>query len=70
MEDGLLTKNFLSIEGISIKDGETVYAEMDDGSLRKGFYDRVLGAIVWCDDFTKSPTDHMMMIRIERWLNR
>lgn len=63
-----MSKNCLVIDGISINDGETIFAEMDDGSLRKGFYDRVLGAIVWCDDFSQSPTDHIMMLRIEKWL--
>lgn len=60
--------NCLSLLGISIKDGEKVGVKQDDGSIRYGFYDQILGAVVWTDDFTNSPTDHLIMIGIERWL--
>lgn len=66
--DSWLSSNFLSINGISINDGERVGCKKDDGTIRFGHYDRVLGSIIWEDDLTHSVTDHAIMIEISRWL--
>lgn len=36
--------------------------------VRFGHYDVVLGAIIWEDDLTNTPTDFFIMFQIEDWL--
>lgn len=60
--------NCLNLHGISIRDGERVGCKQDNGTVRFGHYDVVLGAIIWEDDLTNTPTDFFIMFQIEDWL--